>query len=264
MSAVAERTTVFAERKRRALELGLRFDFVAQPMTLYAALLDAQERIYLRAREDRPAPAELVSYVVRAALPGVMDATMNAGTELLREAALLRFHEGDLGGVVSAWLAGEAQSDTDAYLARAAAAPVLEAAPEVAASLRLDTDDERRCPTCGGLPQLAVFGDTGESLLTAQRRLVCSRCACEWAYARMTCVSCRETEGNKMPILADETKLPHLRVDACDTCRAYLVTVDLRKEPGAIALVDEIAALPLDLLAAEQGYTKIARNVMGF
>jgi formate dehydrogenase maturation protein FdhE len=28
--------------------------------------------------------------------------------------------------------------------------------------------------------------------------------------------------------------------------------------------VDEIAALPLDLEAAERGYTKIARNVMGF
>jgi len=40
--------------------------------------------------------------------------------------------------------------------------------------------------------------------------------------------------------------------------------VDTRREPGAVPLVDEIAALPLDLAAAERGYTKIARNVMGF
>ena len=80
----------------------------------------------------------------------------------------------------------------------------------------------------------------------------------------MTCVSCRETDGSKMPVLADESRLPHLRIDACDTCRAYLVTVDVRKDPGAIPLVDEIAALPLDLLAAERGYRKITRNLMGY
>ena len=263
MSPVVERTTAYAERKRRAVELGAQFEHVAGPMRLAAALQDAQEQAFARAREDRPAAEDLAAYVVRVPLPGVMDATMTAGTERLREAVLLRFHEGALEGIVRAWLAGEALADTDAYLARAATAPVLEADPSLGASLRGDTD-ERRCPACGGLPQLAIFGETAEALVTPQRQLLCSRCATEWAYPRMTCVSCRETEGGQMPILADESQLPHLRADACDTCRAYLITVDLRKEPRAVPLIDEIAALPLDLLAAERGYTKIARNVMGF
>jgi FdhE protein len=245
------------------VELGARFDFVAEPMRLVAALADAQKRAYLRALDDRPAAPDLVSYVVRVALPPVMDATMSAGTEVLREAVLLRFHDGDLAAIVEAWLAGGEQSPTDAYLARAATSPVLEALPEAGASLRADAADERRCPACDGLPQLAIFGETGESLVTPQRRLMCSRCATEWTYPRMTCVSCRETEGSKMPILSDDT-LPHLRLDACDTCRSYLISVDTRREPGAVPLVDEIAALPLDLAAAERGYTKIARNVMGF
>jgi len=30
------------------------------------------------------------------------------------------------------------------------------------------------------------------------------------------------------------------------------------------APVDELVALPLDLVAAERGYTKLARNLMGF
>jgi formate dehydrogenase accessory protein FdhE len=256
--------TVFEARKRRATDLGARFEFVAEPMRLVAALCAGQERAYQATRERRPTPSDLVAHIVRVALPEVMDATMTAGTELLREAVLLRFHEGDLEGIVRGWLAGDALSETDAYLARAAASPVLEAAPELARSLRGDGADDRRCRACGGLPQLAIFGDTGESLLTAQRRLVCSRCAGEWVYPRMTCVSCGETEGAKMPILADESRLPHLRVDACDTCRAYLVTVDVRREPGAEPLIDEIAALPLDMAAAEQGYTKIARNMVGF
>ena len=264
MTAVAERTTVYDERRRRARELGGRFDYAAEPMRLYAALLDAQEQAYLRAREDPPAAADLVPYIVRASLPGVMDATMTAGTELLREAVLLRFHDGDLERIVRAWLAGDELSETDAYLARAATAPVLEAEPTLRASLRDGAADERRCPACSGMPQLAVFGETAEALVTPQRRLVCSRCATSWAYPRMTCVSCRETDGSKMPILANESRLPHLRADACDTCHSYLITVDLRKEPGAVPLVDELAALPLDLEAAERGYTKIARNVMGF
>ena len=263
MTAVAERTGVFASRRKRAGELATRFDYAAEPLRLYAALLDAQERAHQRALEDRPQPADLSGYIVRQSLPGVMDVTMTAGTETLREAVLLRFHEGDLDAVVRAWLAGETLSDTDAYLARAAASPVLEALPD-AAPLRAESDDDRRCPACRGVPQLAVFGETAETLVTPQRRLVCSRCATSWAYPRMTCVSCRETEGARMPILADETRLPHLRADACDTCHAYLITVDLRKEPGAVPLVDEIVALPLDLLATERGYRKISRNVMGF
>jgi len=263
VSAVAERTTVFDARRARAIELGARFDFVAEPMRLVAALADAQKRAYLRAQGDRPAAADLASYVVRVALPLVMDATMSAGTEVLREAVLLRFHDGDLVDIVETWLAGGELSETDAYLARAATSPILEAVPAAPVSLRANAADERRCPACGGLPQLAIFGETGESLVTPKRGLVCSRCATEWTYPRMTCVSCRETEGAKMPILSDDA-LPHLRVDACDTCRSYLISVDTRREPGAVPLVDEIAALPLDLAASERGYTKIARNVMGF
>jgi len=263
VTAVAERTAAFAERRKRANDLAAQFEYAADPLRLYAALLEAQERAYQRALEDQPAPDHLVDYIVRMSLPGVMDVTMTAGTETLREAVLLRFHEGDLDELVRAWLAGETLAETDAYLARAAASPVLEAFPD-AAPLRADADDDRRCPACRGVPQLAVFGETSEVLVTPQRRLVCSRCATSWAYPRMTCVSCRETDGAKMPILADETRLPHLRADACDTCHAYLITVDVRKEPGAVPLVDEIAALPLDLLAAERGYSKISRNVMGF
>ncbi|HYK97609.1 MAG TPA: formate dehydrogenase accessory protein FdhE, partial [Candidatus Acidoferrales bacterium] len=253
-----------AQRRQRALQLADLQPFVREPMRLMAALAGAQETPYQRALEHPPAADELVAFVVRESLPAVMDASMSAGTELLRESVLLRFHEGDLQTMVRTWLEGGALADTDAFIARAAIAPVLEAAPDAARSLRGDVADERRCPLCGGLPQLAVFRETGETLVTGPRQLVCARCATEWAYPRMTCVSCRETEGAKMPILADETKLPHLRVDACDTCRSYLVTVDVRRDPRAVPLVDEIAALPLDLLATERGYTKISRNVMGF
>jgi formate dehydrogenase accessory protein FdhE len=263
LNAVAERTSIFAERKARANELASRFDYAAEPLRLVAALADAQESAYERARAERPTFDALPDFVVRASLPGVMEAAMAAGTEALREAVLTRFHDGDLAAMVSAWLAGDAQEETDTFLARAAASPVLEALPALGEHLRGGGSDERRCPLCGGLPQLAIHSDTGEALLTGQRLLECSRCATRWVYARMTCVSCRETGGGRLPILADESRLPHLRVDACEVCHAYLITVDTRKEPKAVPVVDEIVGLPLDLIAADRGFTKITRNLVG-
>lgn len=263
MTQVAERVNVFTARRARALELASRYEYAAEPLRLYAALTEAQAATYTEALRALPSLAEVAPFAVRTSVPGVLDVTMRHGTETLREAVLARFHEGDAEASVRAWLAGAELDPADLFVARAAAAPVLEAL----SSLGWDPaggEDERRCPACGGLPQLAIFADTGEALLTGQRRLVCSRCATEWTYARMTCVSCRESGGARLPILADESRLPHLRIDACDVCHAYLVTVDIRKDPRAVPLVDEIVALPLDLIAAERGYTKITPNAVGF
>jgi len=264
VTLVAEAITTYGERRERARELGARLDFAQEPLRLYLALVDAQERVFERARMARPGAEELAAFVVRDALPHVMEAAVAAGPERLREAVLVRFHDGDLDGIVEAWLAGDEENSTDTFLARASASPVLEALPELAARLGGGATDDRHCPRCGGLPQLAVFGQTGEALLTSPRKLVCSRCANEWVLSRMTCASCGETSGAKMPILSDVDLFPHLRIDACEICRRYLITIDQRKDPRAVPIVDELVALPLDLVAAERGYTKIARNLMGF
>ena len=264
MTMMAGAVSTYAARRGRARELGARYDFAQEPLRLYLAVVDAQERTYERASRDRPGSDDLAGYVVRVALPGVMEAAVAAGPERLREAALLRFHDGDLEGIVQGWLAGEELDGTDTFLARASAAPILEALPELAETLRTGEPADRHCPRCGGLPQLAVFGDSGEALVTTQRKAVCARCAHEWVLTRMTCAACGETAGAKMPILSDVDHFPHLRIDACEICRRYLITVDLRKEPRAVPVVDELVALPLDLAAAERGYTKIARNLMGF
>ena len=263
MSAVAERATTYAQRRARAAELAERYDYAREALGLYGAVAEAQERISDRARADRPSVDGLAAYIVRAALPDVMGAVMNAGTETLREAVLLRFHEGDLERMVRAWLRGEPQEGTDAFLARAASAPVLEALPELARELPI-AGEERFCPRCGGSPQVSVFVDSGEALVTGQRRLVCARCANEWVYPRMTCVACGETQSNKLVVLADPDQMPHLRIDACERCKRYIVSVDARLEGRAVPVVDEIAAIPLDIAAAERGFTKVTSNLMGF
>ena len=263
MTAVAERATTYAGRRKRAAALAERYDFAREALTLYAAVAQAQEYGFERARADQPDVESLAAYVVRSTLPDVMGAVMAAGTETLRESVLLRFHEGDLERMVTAWLRGEAQNGTDAFLARAATAPVLEALPDLARALPI-AGEERFCPVCGGPPQVSVFVDSGEALVTGQRRLVCARCAGEWVYPRMTCVACGETESSKLVVLADPDQLPHLRIDGCERCKRYIVSVDARLEGHAVPLVDEIAAIPLDIAAAERGFTKVAPNLMGF
>jgi formate dehydrogenase maturation protein FdhE len=265
LSAVAERTTSYAERRKRAAELAERYDFAREPLLLYGAVAEAQERVFERARVDRPSVDGLAAYVVRVALPDVMSAVMSAGTETLREAVLLRFHEGDLERMVTSWLRGEQQDGTDVFLARTATTPVLEALPDLSQGENpLQPPQGRECPQCGGAPQVSVFVDSGEALVTGQRRLVCARCANEWVYPRVTCVACGETEGSKLVVLADPEQLPHLRVDACERCKRYIVSVDARLEGHAVAVVDEIAAIPLDITAVERGFTKVTPNLMGF
>lgn len=48
---------------------------------------------------------------------------------------------------------------------------------------------------------------------------------------------------------------PAVRLDACDAC-AYLKSVDLTVDGQAIAVVDDLATLALDLWAAEHGVHK--------
>src|SRR5205807_10599516 len=100
MTLLAEPTTRYDQRRERARELGARFDFAQQPLALYLPIVDAQERAFERARTDRPSRDDLSSYVVRTALPGVMDASVAASTVTLRGATRLRFRESVLDGLV--------------------------------------------------------------------------------------------------------------------------------------------------------------------
>src|SRR5436309_1609309 len=109
-------TSVYAERRARARDLGARYEFAEEPLRLYLAIVDAQERAFERAVADRPSADDLADYVVRVALPGVMEATVAAGPERLREAVLSRFHEGDLGGIVESWLRAGEGDGTDVFL----------------------------------------------------------------------------------------------------------------------------------------------------
>jgi hypothetical protein len=266
VSQLAIASEPWADRSRRAGELLGRQPHAEELLNLYLALLEPQRQAYQRAQREQPSAREVPAYVAGIALPGILAATLRAGPEKLRDEALVRFHEADLGDLVSRWLGGTELTPVDEYLARAATAPVLEALPEVATEACGATgeSDPRRCPRCGGKPQLSYFGISGEALVAAPRYLLCSRCSESWVYPRMVCAGCGSEDTSALPIFAATEQFANLRADACEKCRRYLLTVDLPKDPAAVPVVDELAALPLDLFVRERGFTKITPNLMGF
>ncbi|MGD0414478.1 MAG: formate dehydrogenase accessory protein FdhE [Terriglobales bacterium] len=114
------------------------------------------------------------------------------------------------------------------------------------------------CPLCGRKPGLGVLRPLGDG---GQRSLVCSFCLAEWEFRRIVCPGCGEENHAKLPVYNAE-ELKHVRVEACDSCRSYIKTVDLTKSGLAEPMVDEMASIPLDLWAQKQGYTKLQCNLL--
>lgn len=115
------------------------------------------------------------------------------------------------------------------------------------------------CPLCGARPLSGVLRVEGDS---GKRFLLCSFCSQEWEFRRIHCPTCGEQAEGKLPVYVAE-QLPHIRVEACDTCKFYLQTVDLTKDGHAIPLVDDLAAIPLTLWAHEHGYSRLQPNLLG-
>jgi formate dehydrogenase maturation protein FdhE len=107
------------------------------------------------------------------------------------------------------------------------------------------------CPFCSRAPLLSI--DNG------RRTLLCSLCSDEWVYPENQCPGCH---AGKLRLLKYRP-FPHVRVEACEACGHYLKAVDVRKDPAAVPVIDEIAALELDRQAREEGFTKFESNLGG-
>lgn len=115
-----------------------------------------------------------------------------------------------------------------------------------------------RCPACGGAPVVGVLREEGHG---ARRALVCGLCFTEWDYLRLVCAGCGEQRFESLPVFTAE-QFPHVRIEACDTCRSYLKTIDLTKDGRAVPVVDDIATVSLDLWARNRGYARLRAGLI--
>jgi hypothetical protein len=270
-------------RRLRAEALRARHPFAAELLTLYLALLPVQEDAWSAVRESRPRPDELARWAAARVLPAVVDATVAAAPTVLGETARSRLAEGPAEDALTGWLAGAELDPVDRYLARASLAPALEALGEragAACGRGRDPGPGQLCPCCGGPPQLSCLASSGESLVTGPRSLLCARCGSTWKHSRSVCPACGESQEERLWVYAEQFEgpvssngkgdgdgqpvFPHLRIAGCSTCSRYLIEVDMARDARAVPEVDELAALPLDLYAADQGLTKVTPNLMGF
>ena len=259
-------TDPWPARRQRTDELASRYPHAADILRLYRALLDPMTEAFHAAPVPLVAPSDLAAFGIQHVLPGIIDATIEAGPPVLRDGVIALFASANLEDLMRRWLAGEVLAPVETYLARASCSPLLEALTQSNQSPSPLVGEGRGgglCPACGGLPQLSYHALSGEALVSGPRYLLCSRCSQSWNFSRMTCASCGESNGTRLPIYQEAERFPHARVDGCATCRRYLLTFDLRRDSRAVPIVDELACLPLDLYARDQGLTKIAPNLMG-
>jgi hypothetical protein len=263
-AALAQAANPWPMRRERAAELAMRYPHAAEMLRLYQAYVDALKFPFpsLGGQGGSLNFDDIAAFAADRVLPSVVDATVSSGPARLRDGVIKIFCSADLQSLIRRWLSDEPLDPFETYLARASTSPLLEAR-YTASSAKQGGGMARTCPACGGLPQLSYFAVSGEALVTGPRYLVCSRCATNWVFSRMTCAGCGESDTRKLPIFQDHDRFPHIRIDGCRTCRRYLLTFDLRRDVKAVPIVDELAALPLDLYAKEQGLTKITPNLMG-
>ena len=242
----------------RAEELAGRIDASNELLVFYARVLRAQSEIYQLLTAHNPVrDLQRDLPAIRSAFPLILKAVEDAGPPpLVAQAHVLRTLSTQAIDemLLSYW---QSPSDTE-FFAKAFLQPYgyLVAAPD--ASLT----GERRCPQCGGKPQLSFLQNKEVTAESGNRDLICARCLSSWPFRRVVCANCGEEEPAKLAYFQSPS-IDHVRVEACDTCKHYLKSVDLTRLGTAQPLVDEVAAAPLDLWATDHGYTKIELNLIG-
>lgn len=115
-----------------------------------------------------------------------------------------------------------------------------------------------RCPICGSGPSISLLlGDGGE------RFFHCSFCAHQWPSRRLYCPFCENTSHERLHIFYANAQEEY-RIEVCASCRRYLKAVDTRKAPfEAVAPVEDLATLHLDILAQKRGLIRESFNPLG-
>jgi FdhE protein len=112
------------------------------------------------------------------------------------------------------------------------------------------------CPACGAAPLLAEVrggGKTGGA--EHERVLRCGRCLTAWAFHRLRCVSCGETNHRQLAYLHGAGEESFRRAEVCSTCRGYLKSIAVLAPLDRYELLAaDLATAALDVAALERGF----------
>jgi FdhE protein len=249
-----------AARRRidRAAELTEVFPAARELLVFYSRLSEFQESVFQGLA--RSGTTDLVA--VAQWLPDLCALVERAGPSPLSKYAAEARQKG-----VTVWKetlrrrressqSGAALDELEAFFSRVLLQPYAE---YLASRGDPPKEGEAVCPFCTARPVVGVLRTEGEG---AKRSLICSLCATEWFYRRIVCTNCGEADKNRLPVYKAEG-IPHVRVEACDSCHCYLKSVDLTVNGLAVPVVDELATVALNIWAEEMNYAKSEPNLLG-
>ncbi len=259
MSVPASAANSWPERAARARELASRYPANAQILKFYEKIAAWQGELFGRIAVDVAAEFSSLPAIDTAALQSLLDLVAAIGPKPLAEAAGESSSRDPLWRTLLAncWSGIADLQDRRVFFAHAFLQPYAERV-----RLKMPPASEINtsvCPYCAHRPVAAVLREMG---MGGKRFLLCSLCLGEWEFRRLLCPSCGEEDPARLPVYSTE-EFPHIRVEACESCRRYVKSVDLTKDGRAVPLVDETATAALDLWVQEQGYAKLSPNLMG-
>ena len=252
---------------KRADELAPQANGSKELLTFFAQLLRAQRLIYddLRGRKDWLPSGDLETDMLAVidTLPGFLKAIEAHGPPLLAAEAH-DLIEVDRQVLTERLLCYWYEPSDIQFFEKAFLQPYLKwlAVSDGRPKNREIFVSERRCPFCGGNPQVSFLQNKDTTAESGNRDLICATCLSSWEFRRVVCANCGEERPSKLGYFHSQ-EYDHVRIEACDTCNHYIKGVDLTRDGFAAPLVDEINAAPLDLWAREHGYTKIELNLVG-
>jgi formate dehydrogenase maturation protein FdhE len=113
----------------------------------------------------------------------------------------------------------------------------------------------KQCPACGGQPSMGKHAEPD-----GHRFLRCGVCGYEWAYPRLACVSCGETDQGKLEALFVDGDEGH-RLYVCNSCNQYIKISDERLLGRAVYLpLEDIVTLRLDEFARQRGFAPVGEE----
>ena len=263
-------------RVERATELISVYPFAAQALRFYAGVVVLQQKLFLEFQKnpsrffemDGPVWGPLNPSVFLPSFANFLLSVRQIAPTILAEAAdqLSRKGSASQSSLLECfWLSPIIMSDdltNGACVERCLAWLFLQPAAEYCCSHQKgapSNESSATCPHCGSKPIVGVLRPEGDG---AKKSLICMLCAHEWRFRRICCPACGEDREPQIAVYS-AAEIPHVRIDVCNSCHTYLKSVDLTKTGLAVPVVDELATMPLDLWARENGYQKLQMNLAG-
>lgn len=126
--------------------------------------------------------------------------------------------------------------------------------------------DLGRCPVCYSPSGMALINRmTHEE--TEQRYLSCCFCGYQWLFDRVACPGCGNNKPEKLGFFVGESGCDQgTRAVSCEECKTYIKTIfitcceDNKPLRDLDMDIEDVATIPLDIIADQRGYTALCQQ----